>query len=289
MQDGYIPFTPQGETYQTYYRLVGDLEARTNTPIVVLHGGPGLTHDYLVPHNDLYNRSHPAILYDQLGNGRSTHLPDKPHSFWTIDLFLDEFVNLLEHFGIQDDFHVIGHSWGGMMASEFVVRRHPAGLQRLVVTDSPSDMVLWQRSLKEVMEKFPQWVKDAIAKGPVDNEDYVKALSEFYAVHGCRLKPIPQEFVTTLLSKYGENGDRTVDGSFILRGWSIVDRLHDVDVPTLVINGRYDVAQDYVVEDYYKNIPDARWVTFAESSHTPFWEEREGYMRVVGEFLAGQI
>ena len=72
----------------------------------------------------------------------------------------------------------------------------------------------------------------------------------------------------------------------VTKGWTIVDRLHDVDVPTLVINGQYDVAQDYVTEAYINRIPGAKWVKFEESSHMPFWEEREKYMKAIAGFLS---
>ena len=71
----------------------------------------------------------------------------------------------------------------------------------------------------------------------------------------------------------------------VTKGWTIVDRLHDVDVPTLVINGQYDVAQDYVTEAYINRIPGAKWIKFEESSHMPFWEEREKYMQLTADFL----
>ncbi len=58
-----------------------------------------------------------------------------------------------------------------------------------------------------------------------------------------------------------------------------------MNVPTLVINGRYDIAQDYVTAAYVENIPNAKWVRFENSSHTPCWEERDEYMRLLGEFL----
>ena len=72
----------------------------------------------------------------------------------------------------------------------------------------------------------------------------------------------------------------------VTKGWTIVDRLHDVDVPTLVINGQYDVAQDYVTEAYINRIPGTKWVKFEESSHMPFWEEREKYMKAIAGFLS---
>ncbi|OJT06638.1 L-amino acid amidase [Trametes pubescens] len=284
-QDGLIPFPYQGETFQTYYKVFGSLENRTRPPVIVIHGGPGLSHDYLLPLADLADQSFPVILYDQLGNARSTHLPDKPSTFWTIDLFLDELDNLLTHFGIQDAYHIVGHSWGGMMASELVVRRQPPGLKRLVITDSPADVSMWGKSFMELLSKFPQAVKDAIAKGFEDREAYWNALLEVYAVHGCRAKPFPKDLEYSLLQVYGEGADRTVDEAPILTKWTVVDRLHLVQVPTLVINGRYDIAQDWVTKPFADNIPNATWVTFEDSSHTPFWEERERYMRVLSEFL----
>ena len=71
----------------------------------------------------------------------------------------------------------------------------------------------------------------------------------------------------------------------ILNGWSIGDRLHEVNVPVLVINGRYDIAQDYVIAAYHENIAGAKWVKFENSSHLPCWEERAEYMTTTAEFL----
>ena len=89
-REGTINFTYDGETYQTYYKLFGDLIGRTRDPIVVLHGGPGLVHDYLFPFANLATQHNfPVILYDQIGNGRSSHIKGKDPAFWTIDLFID--------------------------------------------------------------------------------------------------------------------------------------------------------------------------------------------------------
>ncbi|KAI0719392.1 proline-specific peptidase [Cerioporus squamosus] len=285
IKEGHIPFPYQGETHETYYKVFGDLENRTRTPVIVLHGGPGMSHDYTLPLADLADHSYPVIFYDQIGNGRSTHLPDKPTDFWNIDLFLDEFDNLVQHFGIQDGYHIVGHSWGGMMASELIVRRQPKGLKKLVISDSPSAIALWRKSFMELLDKFPQKVKDAVAKGFEDRIGYWNAMLEVYAVHGCRVKPLPKDLETSLLYIYGENADRTVDKAPILTGWNIEGRLHEINVPTLVLNGRYDIAQDYVTRAYAEKIPGAKFITFEESSHTPFFEEREKYIQTVAEFL----
>lgn len=71
----------------------------------------------------------------------------------------------------------------------------------------------------------------------------------------------------------------------ILKDWSIIDRLHLVRVPTFVINGRNDIAQDFVVAPFFEKIKRVKWVTLENSTHTPFWEERERYMQLVSDFL----
>src|SRR6201999_4148820 len=88
---------------------------------------PGCVHDYVLTVADLAQLTgRPVIHYDQLGNGRSTHLPDRGADFWTPELFLAELDSLLARLGVADGYHVLGQSWGGMLASEHAVRR-PAG------------------------------------------------------------------------------------------------------------------------------------------------------------------
>jgi pimeloyl-ACP methyl ester carboxylesterase len=70
-----------------------------------------------------------------------------------------------------------------------------------------------------------------------------------------------------------------------LANWTIVDRLDQINVPTFVIDGRQDIAQDFVVAPFFQKIKKVKWVTFANSSHTPFYEERELYMKAVADFL----
>ncbi|KAI0833597.1 proline-specific peptidase [Trametes gibbosa] len=284
--DGFIDFPYQGEVHQTYYRIFGDLENRTRPPVVALHGGPGISHDYIIPIADLTDQSYPVIMYDQIGNARSTHLPDKPPTFWTIELFIDELENLLKHFGIQDGYHIVGHSWGGILGSEFSVQRQPAGLRRLVISNSPPSIALWAESNKEINKNFPQAVQDALEKQFENREAYWNAVKEMYAFHGCRVKPFPKEVEYSLLQIFAEDADRSVDKARVLKDWTIIDRLHLVNVPTLVISARHDVGQVKIMKPFADNIPNAKWHIFQDSSHMPFWEEREAWMQLVGTFLA---
>ena len=121
--EGYAPF----EGHQTWYRVVGDLPGGPGdpAPLVTLHGGPGATHDYLLSMTDLAGSGRAVVFYDQTGNGKSTHFPDRGAEYYTVDLFKRELASLVEHLGIGDRYHVLGQSWGGMLAQEHAIDRPP--------------------------------------------------------------------------------------------------------------------------------------------------------------------
>lgn len=211
VKTGTIPFAHEGETFHTYYKVFGDLSTRTTTPLVVLHGGPGLVHDYLAPFSDLTaSGGVPVILYDQLGNGLSTHLREKPPTFWTIDLFLDELVNLLRVLGIEDAFDLAGHSWGGVLAAELAVRRKPKGLRHLVLADTLPAFDLWMQSTIQLMQRFPKEVQEGLMVGMKEPKRYHEALLSFHRAYGCTLDPQPREYLYALEQVFGEEGDPTV-------------------------------------------------------------------------------
>jgi L-proline amide hydrolase len=102
VRDGVVEW----EGHRTWYRVDGSLDGRP-VPLVALHGGPGVPHDYLEPLADLAAREGRAVVvYDQLGCGESDHLPDRGADFWTVDLFLRELDAVLDHLGIAGTSHL---------------------------------------------------------------------------------------------------------------------------------------------------------------------------------------
>ena len=197
-----IDFAVGGETFQTWYRVLGDLRGGVR-PLVLIHGGPGIPHDYLTNHDELYKaHSIPLIWYDQLGCGSSTHLAEKPEEFWRPELFMDELENLIAKLGIADDFDVLGHSWGGQLASQWASVRHPAGLKRLVIVGSPASIPLGDQALAIRLEGLPEEMKAVIRKhlkaGTVEDPEYKDAVKEYFARHICRLDPWPEAFARSL-------------------------------------------------------------------------------------------
>ena len=107
----------------------------TPAPLVTLHGGPGATHDYLLSMTDLAGSGRAVVFYDQTGNGKSTHFPDRGAEFYTVSLFVRELASLVEHLGIGDRYHVLGQSWGGMLAQEHAITR-PPGLRSVILSNT---------------------------------------------------------------------------------------------------------------------------------------------------------
>ncbi len=171
--EGFAPF----EEWQTWYRVTGDLSSGL-TPLVVAHGGPGCTHDYVIALAQLAERGRPVVHYDQVGGGRSTHLPEKGGDFWTVELFLREMENLLVHLGINDRYYLLGQSWGGMLGAEHGIRR-PAGLKALVISNSPASMALWASEAKVLRGQLEPDVEAALdrheAAGTTDDPEYLAA------------------------------------------------------------------------------------------------------------------
>lgn len=281
--------------WETWYRVTGDLSS-DRTPVIVAHGGPGCTHDYVDSFKALARGGPAVIHYDQLGNGRSTRLPERGPEFWTAELFLDELVNLAGHLGIGGGHALLGQSWGGMLGAEYAVRR-PAGLKALVLADSPASMPVWISEANRLRAALPADVQETLLRheqaGTTDHPDYKTATKVFYARHVCRIVPNPPDVLRTNAAL---EEDSTVYNAMIgpnefhvtgtLKTWSVIDRLPAIEVPTLLISGAHDEATEATVRPFAENIPDVRWHVFPQSSHMPHLEEFEDCMRVVGSFLA---
>ncbi|KAJ7136108.1 proline-specific peptidase [Mycena epipterygia] len=285
---GTMDFIVGDEAFQTAFKVFGNLKSGRR-PLIALHGGPGVPHQYMLPIADLAaSRGIPIIFYDQVGCGLSTHLLDKPADFWTVELFIAELDNVLAHFGIAD-FDLYGHSWSGMLVSNYVIP--VKGLKRLILFDAPASMELWAVGTNALLSKFPEVFQD-VQKARAHAE-YQQGIQEFNEKYLCTVKPWPSDLVNAFEAL---EADATVYSTMVgplefnitgtMKTWTVVGDLYHIAVPMLLINGRYDDAQDVAVAPFFEEIPSVKWVQFAESSHMPFFEEKERYLQVVGDSLA---
>lgn len=298
VREGTVPFDLGDETAETWFRVTGDLskDAETPAPLVVLHGGPGATHDYVLSIADLARDGRAVVHYDQLGNGRSTHYPDRGADFWTVELFVRELQNIVDELGIRERHHVLGQSWGGFLAQEYALT-HPPGLRSLVLANTAASAPDFAAEANRLRAELPPDVEATLRRheeaGTTDDPEYEEACQVFYARHLCRLDPWPDDVLEsfgwierdpTVYRTMNGPSEFHVIGS--IKDWHSTDRLGSIDVPTLLVSGRHDEATPALQEVLQSGIRDAEWVLFDESSHMPHLEERHRYMQVVGEWLA---
>ncbi|OTB00901.1 hypothetical protein M426DRAFT_15005 [Hypoxylon sp. CI-4A] len=305
--EGYIPFKVPGEnnlTCSAYYKVFGDISSG-RPPVVLLHGGPGGGHEYLLPFAELWPRyGLPIVLYDQIGCGASTHLPQMAGNaaFWQESLFVNELNNLIDHLKLRDGpgFHLLGQSWGGMLGTAFATTR-PPGLRRLVLASAVATMDLCAQSIDLCRSKLRIDVRKAIEKcvqeGDYESPAYHQASAVFSRTFVCRVDPAPAELVASMQhlledrTVYGTMyGPSVFDCSGSLRssGWTSIPRLPQITAPTLVYNGEYDTSHDISQKPFFELIPRVRWITFNGRSHMCHLDGdglSKRVLEVVGDFL----
>lgn len=264
-------------------------------PLIILHGGPGFCHNYVGNLAQFADRDgRIVVLYDQYGCGNSTHRPDAPEEFWTPELFVREFYNLLKYFGFES-YHLLGQSWGGMLGSEIAVTQ-PAGLVSLSICNSPASMELWTQAAEELIAELPQDVRDTLAhheaNGTYDDPEYIWATKVYDLLHVHRTAQTPQEYLDSEAAVaadptvyYTMNGPNEFHVIGTLKDWSVIDRLDRVQVPTLVLAGEFDEATPLVWQPFVDGIADARSHVVAGGSHCTHLEKPEEFFSVVGTFL----
>lgn len=218
--EGHIPFQVPGNldvSCSTYYKVFGDLSSGA-PPVIFLHGGPGGGHEYLLSFAELWPQyGLPVILYDQIGCGASTHLPQTAgdKNFWQESLFVAELDNLIDHLELRDGpgFHLFGQSWGGLLGVAFAARR-PRGLQRLVLASGLASMDLSEKSIQLCRSELPTDVQEVLNKcvqeADYKSQAYRDAMAVFQKMFVCRADPLPEELMLSL-KHLGE--DQTVYGT----------------------------------------------------------------------------
>jgi len=258
-------------------------------PLLLVHGGPGASSEGLAGLDVLAMHGYPVIRYDQLGCGRSDRPDDD--ALWEVETFLDELETLRGELEL-DRIHLLGHSWGGMLAMEHA-SVHPDDVLGVILASAPASVPRIARETREMVRRLPAAVRDAIdrheAAGTTGSDEYLAAAHEFDRRHICRLDPYPAVLRDPLL--LGERvyavmcGPSEFNGIGRTRDWDFMDRLHTVRQPTLVTGGLHDEFTPGHALEMLGRLPDARYVCFGASAHYPFLEERDAYLATLVAFL----
>lgn len=285
VKEGYLQ-VPGG---QVWYRLVGE---GPKTPLIVLHGGPGVPHDYLGNLEPLA-KDRPVLFYDQLGCGKS----DRPDNdkLWTIERFCQELAAVREQLGLKKCI-LYGHSWGTILGVEAYLRG-AKGIQAMILAGPALDVTAWQMDADRMVRQLPAKHRNAILSGnktgKTESPAYQEALHAYYDLHLCRAKPAPQAMSDALagmgfgpyLAMNGPN-EFTTTGS--LKGYCVQPRLGGIKVPTLYICGEFDEATPASTKMYQERTPGSKMVVLKGCSHLANLEKPELYLATLRGFLNGK-
>ena len=287
INEGYMPFMG----YKTYYRTVG--ERTDKAPLILLHGGPGSTHNYFeVLDRVAEEDGRMLVMYDQIGCGNS-YVDGRP-DLWTAETWVNELIALRKHLGL-DTCHLLGQSWGGMLLLTYICGYEHSGVKSGILSSTLPASWLWgieqARMIKELPEEYQEAIKTATETGDYSNDIYQRAEEEYMLRHAAG-KPDPNGPECLLRKKrtgresyvigWGPN-EYTPMGT--LKDYDVIDKLKDIKEPCLVINGGNDLCTPYIAKVMYDNIPNSRWELFRECRHMCFVEDNDHYVEVLKEWL----
>lgn len=272
---------------KVWYRRIG---TGPGVPLLALHGGPGgisCRFEVLAP---LAN-DRPIIFYDQLGSGRSERPSDT--TLWRLPRFVEELAAVRRALNLER-IHLLGHSWGGALAAEYLVAANPTGVMSVIFSSPLISTPRWiadADSLRALLPDSIQRVLDVNEQaGTIDSPAYRAATDTFYGRHVRRL-PVANEprcegvasNDTIYRQMWGPTEFRST-GS--LRSWTRATDLDEISAPTLFIAGEFDEARPATLEAFRRTMRDARLVTIPGAAHAAMREKPAEYVAALRAFLA---
>jgi proline iminopeptidase len=285
--------TPKGP-FRVWTKRVGN---NPRIKVLLLHGGPGFTHEYLEVFDSYFpQQGIEYYYYDQLGSAYSDQ-PDEL-SLWEIPRFVDEVEQVRKALNLdKDNFYLYGHSWGGVLAMEYALT-HQDHLAGLIISNMMSSGPLYNAYAKNVL--MPQMDPKALgeiqrleAAGKTEDPRYMELLMrEHYTKHILRRPeeqwpdPLNRAFKHYNAKLYVDvQGPSELGVSGKLANW---DRSHDlgkITVPTLVIGARYDTMDPKHMEWMSKAVKNGHYLYCDRGSHLAMYDDQDVYFSGLIDFI----
>ena len=259
------------------------------TPLLTVHGGPGLPHNYISSLARLADERE-VIFWDQLGCGNSECPSNK--ELWTMERSVAEMDAVVRALGLKR-FHVFGNSWGGMLAQQYALDVK-SGAVSLTISNSIASIPEFSKMVARLKSELDPATQSAIdrheAAGTTSSAEYQAAIRTWNETYLCRVRPWPRE----LEEAFQKMGSEVFEMMFglsdfhivgTIRNWDVFDRLPEIALPTLVLAGRFDECAPEHMREMHQRIAGSRFELFESSSHMPFIEEPERFDQVMRDFL----
>lgn len=278
--------------FETYYRITNPEGKKA--PLLLLHGGPGSTHNYFEGFDKIAEAlDRPIVMYDQIGCGESA-TPGHTE-LYNAEVWMDELEAIREHLGLEK-IHLLGQSWGGMLAISYMMERDPKGVLSLILASTLHSAALWReeqwRRIYRFMTKKERAIfNQAEASDKYDDPDYLKALDRFMALYcGPTVNEKSPEYLKREKKNAGEVyttawGANEFGPTGTLARYDYRGQLGKITVPALVTSGQMDLCSPYIAKSMADELPNARWELFRDSRHMAFIEEEGRYFRLMADWL----
>ena len=293
MQEGFV----DANGVLIYYKSLG-----RGSPLLVVHGGPGASHDYLLPHLLPLARHHRLVFIDERGSGRSPKLEDA--KLYTVDNMVEDVEVVRRALGLGK-VALLGHSYGGVLAQAYALK-YPAGLSSLLLCSTFSSTKEMNKVFDRMKEKMAPELRERIEKAEKEGlfgkgKDYEKnrytnnymvaAWGEGYFpyLYGRRPDPNYDPIAAGIMSwdlyreMWGSHGEYVIDGNLVSVEYT--DRLSSIRVPTLITAGDHDECDPSLSRMMHEKIAGSKLVIFPESGHMTFVDQPTMFLRTVEDFL----
>lgn len=276
--------------HETYYRIVG--EKTDKAPLLLIHGGPGSTHNYFEVLDSLAETTQRQIIsYDQIGCGES--YLDGHKELWNLKTWIDELVALRKYLHL-DKVHLLGQSWGGMLIIAYLIECKPEGIESVILSSTLPSSALWSHEQQRLISFMPDDEQKAIAKavetGNFDDPAYLKANDHYTVLHADEITDSTPEcfrrkkrFGTeSYIAAWGPN-EYTPTGT--LKDFDYIDRLHEIKQRALIISGTNDECTPLIAKTMFDRIPNAKWELLDGARHMTFIDQTDKYKTILTEWL----
>ena len=270
-------------------------------PLMIVHGGPGATHDYFLPYLLPLARHNRLIFIDERGSGKSGVLDDATQ--YTVENMAEDVEAVRKALGLGK-INLLGHSYGGVLAQAYALK-YQENLSHLILCSTFPSTKQMNDVFVKIKENMSPELRDRINKMekeglyghglPYEQNRYTTeymtaAWGEGYFPYIYQRNPDPsydpvsQGFAWTLYREmWGSDGEYVIDGN--LKSVEYVDRLHTIKVPTLINCGDHDECAPSLSEEMHEKIPGSKLVIFPQSGHMTFVDQPDLFIKTINDFL----
>jgi proline iminopeptidase len=274
----------------------------TGPTLVVVHGGPGASHDYFLPYLLPLARTHRLIFIDERGSGRSQKLQDP--AGYTIEAMVEDLEGVRQALHLTK-FDLLGHSYGGALAQAYALK-YQQNLSHLILASTWSSSKklnqLFDRMKGKMSPELRKRIDDAEKKGlfgqgkPYEKNRYtndymIAAWGEGYFPYLYQNRPDPNYDPVAAgnmswdlyRQMWGSDGEFVISGN--LKSVEYTDRLAEIKVPTLILVGDHDECDPELSRDMQAKISGSQLAVMPSSGHMTFVDQPDLFVKTVNDFL----